>query len=120
MNPAETEVTEPASRHQLLEQELQRFLSILAKLPDLDRVMVFGSMAGGVIHAWSDIDLVIVRQTKLPFLRRIREARKLLKPRVATDILVYTPQEFEHLSQNRHFFREEILGRGKVLYERIH
>jgi uncharacterized protein len=122
MNPAEPEMTDSqiANRHQLLEQELQRFLSLLAKLPDLDRVMVFGSMVGGEVHAWSDIDLVIVRHTKLPFLHRIREARKLLRPRVATDILVYTPQEFEHLCQDRLFFQEEILGRGKVLYERIH
>jgi len=72
------------------------------------------------MHAWSDIDLVIVQRTELPFLQRIRAARRLLRPRVATDIFVYTPQEFEHLCKERLFFQEEILGKGKVLYERIH
>ena len=107
-------------RQRLLERELRRFLGLLTAIPDLDRVIVFGSMAVGPIHPWSDIDLVIVRRTELPFLRRIRETRRLLRPRVATDILVYTPHEFDHLCKERLFFREEILGRGKVLYERIH
>jgi hypothetical protein len=75
-------------------------------------------MAAGPIHPWSDIDLVIVQRTLLPFLHRIHEARRLLRPRVATDIFVYTPSEFDHLCRERLFFQEEILGRGKVLYER--
>ncbi len=111
---------ENSDRQRLLEQELERFLRLLARVPDLDRVMVFGSMAGGEIHPWSDLDLVIVQRTNVPFLRRIRETRRLLRPRVATDIFVYTPQEFEQLCRERLFFREEVLGRGKVVYERIH
>ncbi len=111
---------ENSDRQRLLEQELERFLRLLARVPDLDRVMVFGSMAGGEIHPWSDLDLVIVQSTNMPFLRRIRETRRLLRPRVATDIFVYTPQEFEQLCRERLFFREEVLGRGKVVYERIH
>jgi predicted nucleotidyltransferase len=109
-----------SDRQRLLEQELERFLRLLADVPDLLRIMVFGSMAGGTVQAWSDIDLVIVQRTELPFLRRIRETRRLLRPRVATDIFVYTPQEFERLCKERLFFQEEILGKGKVLYERIH
>jgi len=77
-------------------------------------------MAGGPLHAWSDIDLVIMQRTKLPFMQRIHAARRLLRPRVATDIFVYTPQEFANLCKERLFFQEEILRRGKVLYERIH
>jgi len=76
-------------------------------------------MATGLIQPWSDIDLVIVQRTQLQFLRRIHEARRLLRPRVATDIFVYTPGEFEDLCRERLFFQEEIVGRGKVLYERI-
>jgi hypothetical protein len=37
---------------------------------------------------------------------------------VGTDILVYTPQEFERLQHERAFFREEIVAKGIVLYER--
>jgi hypothetical protein len=59
-----------------------------------------------------------VQHTQLQFLRRISEARRFLRPRVATDILGYTPREFENLCRERRFFQEEIVGRGKVLYER--
>ena len=107
-----------SDRQELLEQELKRFLDLLVGRADLERIIVFGSMATAQIQPWSDIDLVIVQHTQLEFLRRIHEARRLLRPRVATDILVYTPHEFEDLCRERRFFQEEIAGRGKVLYER--
>ena len=33
-------------------------------------------------------------------------------------LLVYTPTEFEQLSQERPFVRREIVAKGKVIYER--
>jgi hypothetical protein len=33
-------------------------------------------------------------------------------------VLVYTPTEFEQLSQERPFVRREIVAKGKVIYER--
>lgn len=108
----------PAERKQRLEQELARYRRILSESGDLERVIVFGSLATGHVHAWSDIDLIIVRQTSLPFLQRLHQMRELLQPRVGTDILVYTPEEFEALCQERPFFREEVLAKGKVVYER--
>lgn len=79
---------------------------------------MFGSLVTGDIHEWSDIDLVIIKRTDLPFLQRLDEARHLLHPRVGTDILVYTPEEFEQMSQTRLFVQEEILDKGIVIYER--
>jgi predicted nucleotidyltransferase len=105
-------------RKQLLEQELARYLRLLTEHGDPDRVIVFGSLTRDRVHAWSDIDLVIVEQTNLPFLQRLRKVRKLLRPKVGTDILVYTPEEFERLRRERPFFREEILAKGVVVYER--
>jgi predicted nucleotidyltransferase len=105
-------------RKRVLERELDRYLRLLVEHGDPEKIIVFGSMASGEIGPWSDIDLVIVEQTSLPFLQRLRQVRKLLKPRVGTDILVYTPQEFERLRHERPFFRDEILARGVVLYER--
>jgi predicted nucleotidyltransferase len=109
---------EVAERKQLLEQELARFLRLLTPRADLERVIVFGSLATDQVHAWSDIDLVIVEQTDLPFLQRSRQVRRLLRPKVGTGILVYTPEEFKQMQQERPFFRDEILIRGKTVYER--
>jgi len=107
-------------RKQLLEQELKRYLSLLTSHDQPERVILFGSLVGGNVRPESDIDLVIVKQTELSFWKRLREMRRLLQPRVGTDILVYTPNEFEQLSRERPFFRDEILGKGRVIYERGH
>ena len=102
----------------LLERELDRYLHLLTQHSDPEQVIVFGSLASGDIQPWSDIDLAIVEQTELPFWQRLRRFRKLLKPRVGTDLLVYTPEEFERLRYERAFFRDEILPKRVVVYER--
>lgn len=106
------------SRRRLLVAELERFLKILPGLNGLERVIVFGSLAGGETHPWSDLDIAIIQRTDLPFFVRLRAARRLLRPRVATDLLIYTPAEFEQLACERPFIREEILAKGRVVYER--
>jgi len=108
----------PAERKQRLEQEVARYVRLLTEHGDPERVIVFGSLATDQVHAWSDIDLVIVQRTDLAFFQRLRQMRRLLQPQVGTDILVYTPEEFEQLCQERVFFQEEILDRGVVVYER--
>ena len=102
----------------MLQSELERFLELLADRPGLERIIVFGSLAGGPMHLWSDVDLVIVERTHLPFLQRLHEMRRILRPRVATDLFVYTPDEFETLCRERPFFQSEILEKGKVVYDR--
>ena len=114
---AETQSASKA-RLQILTQELERYLRLLIAHEQPDRVIVFGSLARGEVHPWSDIDLVIVKPTSLPFWKRLRRVRQLLKPQVGTDILYYTPQEFEEMQRERSFFREEIAGRRRVVYER--
>ncbi len=93
-------------------------MRVLTEHGDLHKILVFGSLVTGSIHAWSDIDLVIVKETELPFWQRLRQTRKLLHPQVGTDILVYTPEEFEQLRRDRPFFQEEIVSQGEVIYER--
>ncbi len=105
-------------RRRMLAQELERFLVLLGTRSDVERVIVFGSYLTGEIHAWSDLDLVIIQQTNSPFLHRLHQMRNLLRPRVGIDLLVYTPTEFEQLVRERAFVRDEILEKGKVIYER--
>jgi predicted nucleotidyltransferase len=108
----------PQERRRLLEEELQRLIEILRREVDPERIILFGSLATGEIGPWSDIDLVIVMRTDQPFIERLHTIRRLLQPRVATDLLVYTPEEFEQLARERPFVREEILAKGVLLYAR--
>lgn len=101
---------------QLLEEELQRYITLLVDYYTPAKIILFGSLAAGQTRLWSDIDLVVVTDTDQRFLDRTKEALLLLRPRVGIDVLIYTPEEFERLRQERPFFQKEIL-KGKVLYE---
>jgi uncharacterized protein len=105
-------------RRKLLNAELERFLPILQQEYNPEKIVLFGSAASGQTDDWSDLDLVIVKETDQRFLDRIKEVMLLLRPRVGVDILVYTPDEFEDLCRERPFVRTEIVEKGKILYER--
>jgi len=101
-----------------LRQELARYVELLQEQYRPERIILFGSLSKNKTGAWSDIDLVIIKDTEKPFLDRIREIFMLLRPKVGVDFLVYTPSEFEDLCKTRLFFKEEILAKGEVIYER--
>lgn len=114
-------MTEPDSvtrRRAVLEAELARYVQLLREQYAPQRILLFGSLISGEVKEWSDIDLVIIKETERKFLDRTREVLQLLRPQVGVDILVYTPDEFDQLVQQRAFVRDEIVGKGKVLYER--
>ena len=106
-------------QHQLA-SVLEEIVKVLVTEYDPQKVILFGSMAGGEIHEWSDIDLVIVKDTPKRFLARLKEVALLCRAPVGVDYLVYTPQEFERLASDKGnpFFQREILEKGRVLYER--
>jgi hypothetical protein len=59
----------PPKRKKLLEQELARYVRLLTKHGNPEKVILFGTLATGRIHEWSDIDLVVVEQTELSFFK---------------------------------------------------
>ena len=113
-----TEDESIAQRRALLEAELARYVQLLREHYAPQLILLFGSLAAGETKAWSDIDLVVVKETDKRFLDRTREVLQLLRPQVGVDILVYTQAEFAELARQRAFVRDEIVGKGRVLYER--
>ena len=99
-----------------VQAELERILARLKEHPNVLRVILFGSLARGECRRGSDLDLVIVQRTDKRFLDRLDEFYRLLAPTVETDILVYTPSEWDELRRDRAFVRR-IAGEGVVLYE---
>ncbi len=114
MRPEPEAHTEIEARGERLLAELERLRQLLAPDPRVRGVVVFGSLATGEVHAWSDLDVVVVMDTQDRFVERISEIRRRLRPRVGMDLLVYTPEELRRLG-HRLFMREEILKKGKVM-----
>jgi len=84
-----------------------------------EKLILFGSVAQGDIHEWSDLDLVVIKKTDKPLLERIEEVLRLIRPKVGLDVLIYTPEEVEDLvDERRVFVLDEIIYKGAVAYER--
>ncbi len=105
------------SRAETLRAELVRFVGIVAADPHTRQVMVFGSMVDATIDEWSDLDLVVVMETDLPFLERVRRLQRQVRPQVAMDLLVYTPEEWAEITETRPFVRDEIMAKGQIVYD---
>ena len=103
------------TRLEELNNELSRIVNILINSYNPLKVILFGSLVSGEVHDFSDIDLIIVKDSDKSFYERLEEVILLTMPKVGADILVYTPQEFESI-QDRLFFEEEIIKKGKVIY----
>ena len=58
-----------------------------------------------------------IKKTDKKFPDRLDEFYDHLKPRVAVDILVYTPEEFEKMKRSNQFIRHA-LKNGRILYEK--
>jgi predicted nucleotidyltransferase len=106
-------------REKLLGDELQRLVSVIIKEYYPEKIVLFGSLASGKIHPYSDIDLMVVKSTRKRFIDRLHEIHRLTKPAVGVNFVVYTAEEIEEMiKEGRCFLLNEILGKGKVLYEK--
>lgn len=99
----------------LLQSELSRFVTALSRI-GASKIVLFGSYAEGRKDLYTDLDLFVILESDLPFVERTAWLYKELAPRVACDILAYTPGEWE-IMQNRPFVRDAA-RKGVVLYEK--
>ncbi len=76
-----------------LQAELDRILEVLAATDGVEEVWVFGSLVEGQPGATSDLDLLVVRRTDEPVPQRGVTLARMLAPRAAVDLFVYTPDE---------------------------
>ena len=65
-------------RKKELEHELERVTKMLRKDKDIKLLILFGSLARGDISAKSDIDMIIIKDTKKKFLDRLDEIYSIL------------------------------------------
>lgn len=104
-----------AAHARLLEEAVTRVREVLPALPGVRRVSLFGSFARGRADLFTDLDVLVVRETDEPFVLRHRSLYRALALPVDLDLICYTPEEFEAL-RDRPFLRE-ILREEVVLYE---
>jgi len=99
-----------------LEESCDRIVQELSNIPGVERVILFGSYARGRRDLLTDLDILVVMQTDLPLLERLKLLYQALALPVDLDLLCYTPEELESAKESPFF--KEILREGIVLYEK--
>ena len=84
-----------------------------------EKIILFGSYAYGNPTEESDIDLLIVKQTKKPFHKRWADVCRLVsdsRKKIAFSPFVITSQELQKRLEMGDQFFEKIIKEGEVLY----
>jgi predicted nucleotidyltransferase len=98
-------------------ETIKELLAPIFQKNEVIKAMVFGSAARGSETRKSDLDLMIIKNTRKRFFDRydeFDEIFELIKGR-AIDILIYTPEELENISHRP--FIKMIIKEGKPIYE---
>lgn len=105
-------------RKNALNEEFGRIVAIIQNEYDPEKIVLFGSLVSASVHAWSDIDLLVIKKTDKRPIERTMELTQLIHPKVGIDLFIYTPEEIELLLRERYPFLLNILKTGKTMYEK--
>ncbi len=102
--------------HRSLETTFERILNQVSKIPEIQKVISFGSYARGKRDLFTDLDLIVIMETEKEFVQRTADLYQLLHSDVDLDLLVYTPEEFKKMQAGS--FLRKALQNGQVIYEK--
>jgi predicted nucleotidyltransferase len=95
---------------------IRRFVREVAEQFYPDKIILFGSHAYGKPHGDSDVDILVV----MPCRNQLDQAVRIslaIDPPFPLDIIVRTPHNMRWRLAEGDSFLEEIVSKGKVLYE---
>lgn len=99
-----------------LEAAVRAIVARLSPLPQVRRISLFGSYARGRADLLTDLDVLVVVETDLGPVERLRWLYELLAVPVDLDLLCYTPEEYERMRDEP--FLRHALASERVLFER--
>ncbi|PIU77738.1 MAG: hypothetical protein COZ28_03235 [Candidatus Moranbacteria bacterium CG_4_10_14_3_um_filter_44_15] len=100
------------------QKEIRQITKTVVKEYKPEKIILFGSFAYGKPKASSDIDMLIVKNTKKRKIDRIKDILFLVDSDLPFEPLVYTPKEINQRLSLGDFFIEKIISQGKILYEK--
>ena len=99
---------------------IKRLCAQIAAAFHPERIILFGSQAYGKPTADSDVDLLVIMPHKGPGAEQATRIRLKVRAPFPMDLLVRSPQKIDQRLAWGDCFIEEILEKGKVLYEAAH
>jgi len=98
--------------------EIEACARIIIQKFNPEKIILFGSYACGHPATDSDVDLLIILNTRQSTLKVSSEIALALDHSFPLDIIVKTPQEIHQRLENGDFFIHDIMSKGRVIYER--
>ena len=99
-------------------EDIQALADRIAHSFSAEKIILFGSYASGTAHEGSDVDMLVVLPFEGSMLAKSLEILRLTNPRFPVDLLAKTPQLIRTKMEAGDFFINDIVTKGKTLYER--
>ena len=99
----------------MTEVQLQQLARTIRDKFNPDRILLFGSRAYGVPDRSSDIDLLVIMNTRVSVREQAYLIRRELRSSEPIDIMVRTPEQVAERVRLGDFFMKQILEKGVAL-----
>src|SRR5205823_8306109 len=99
---------------------IHRFARAIVRRFHPDRIILFGSYAYGTPTPDSDVDLLVVMPTRNQLEQAVRIDEAIEERGFPLDLIVRTPKSLQSRLRWGDCFLQDIVARGKVLYEKAH
>ena len=99
---------------------IQTFARKVAKEFKPQKIILFGSYAYGAPTSDSDVDMLIIMAFNGRNPEKATEIWMATKPKFPVDIMVRKPAELKKRLAMGDYFLQDIVSKGKVLYEATH
>lgn len=81
-------------------------------------IILFGSYAWGKPNEDSDLDILMIKDSKKSFRDRTRDYRFRIKTHMPVDLIMLTPTEVKRFTKESQFFKQ-IFEEDKLIYGRL-
>jgi len=101
-------------------RDIRGFARAISEQYQPKRIILFGSHARRRPGRSSDVDFLVVMNYRGHPVRKAVEMLRLLRPPVAVDLIVRTPNEVARRLRWNDWFMHDVVNEGIVLYEAGH
>lgn len=98
---------------------IEKIVEKIKKQYQPEKIILFGSYAWGNPTRDSDLDMLIIKDTRESSAERWLKIRNIIYEenlKIPFDLLVYTPEELKNSIEKGNSFIKQILTKGRLLY----
>ena len=99
------------------QEKIKEVIDRIVKNINPEKIILFGSYASGNPGEDSDLDILVIKEMKMPRYKRSREVKKHLRGmKIPIDVIVYTKKEVKEWKDTKTAFINQAMKQGKLLY----